>query len=312
MAAILGFYLLAQCVWGKRRPDALSLFAVGASIPTLILLTYNQLAFGSPWDSGYFHHTTYAYVHTSENRLGFKVPDHFWQLARRLALGPLSRAHVLRADLVAHGSRLGRDDRPPVLGTRGRHACGGRGRLAREPFLSRMDRRLVNGPAAARSASSVCDAARGHPSRGRFALGKNCRGQRVCARLGRRSGHSLVSNRWRADSARLHRPPHSSRVADLGGPASLSPTGHGRAFCPEPHVHGRVGRGQTIIAQMAVCPGLAAGAAAGIGDRRTTESERRPKRCTESPQSPIPAPENMARAEPTITTRPPAHAELTL
>ena len=87
VAAILGFYLLAQCVWGKRRPDALSLFAVGASIPTLILLTYNQLAFGSPWDSGYFHHTTYAYVHPSENRLGFKVPDHFWQLLAALLWG---------------------------------------------------------------------------------------------------------------------------------------------------------------------------------------------------------------------------------
>ena len=39
-------------------PTALSLFAIGASIPTLILLTYNQLAFGSPWDMGYFHHAT--------------------------------------------------------------------------------------------------------------------------------------------------------------------------------------------------------------------------------------------------------------
>ena len=58
VSAILGFYLLAQCLGGHRRPDALALFAVGAIFPTLILLTYNQLAFGSPWDMGYFHHAT--------------------------------------------------------------------------------------------------------------------------------------------------------------------------------------------------------------------------------------------------------------
>ena len=41
------------------------LFAIGASIPTLILLGYNQLAFGSPWEMGYFHHATqqFARVH---------------------------------------------------------------------------------------------------------------------------------------------------------------------------------------------------------------------------------------------------------
>ena len=38
VSAILGFYLLAQCLRGQRRPDALALFAVGAIFPTLILL----------------------------------------------------------------------------------------------------------------------------------------------------------------------------------------------------------------------------------------------------------------------------------
>jgi len=76
-AAILGLYLLAQCLSGRRRPDALAYFAVGALIPTLILLIYNQLAFGSPWDMGYFHHATreFAQVHNRENPLGLRRPD---------------------------------------------------------------------------------------------------------------------------------------------------------------------------------------------------------------------------------------------
>ncbi|MGO9466903.1 MAG: hypothetical protein ACLQVF_22395 [Isosphaeraceae bacterium] len=77
VAAILGFYLLAQCVRGRRRPDALAVFVVGALIPTLILLIYNQLAFGSPWDMGYFHHATrkFAQVHNRHNPLGLRPPD---------------------------------------------------------------------------------------------------------------------------------------------------------------------------------------------------------------------------------------------
>ncbi len=77
VAAILGFYLLAQCLSGRRRPDALASFAIGALIPTLILLIYNQLAFGSPWDMGYFHHATrkFALVHNRQNPLGLGRPD---------------------------------------------------------------------------------------------------------------------------------------------------------------------------------------------------------------------------------------------
>ncbi len=46
-------------------------------IPTLILLIYNQLAFGSPWDMGYFHHATrkFALVHNRQNPLGLGRPD---------------------------------------------------------------------------------------------------------------------------------------------------------------------------------------------------------------------------------------------
>jgi hypothetical protein len=74
VSAILGFYLLAQVV-GKRRPiTALGDFGVGAVVPALLLLGYNQLAFGSPWDMGYFHHTTFSQVHPARNPLGLKSP----------------------------------------------------------------------------------------------------------------------------------------------------------------------------------------------------------------------------------------------
>jgi 4-amino-4-deoxy-L-arabinose transferase-like glycosyltransferase len=75
VSAILGFYLLAQCLRGDRRPDALALF------PTLILLTYNQLAFGSPFDAGYFHEVTsqFSKVHSADNPTGLRFPDQFWQ-----------------------------------------------------------------------------------------------------------------------------------------------------------------------------------------------------------------------------------------
>ena len=52
-------------------------FGVGAVIPTLILLGYNQLAFGSPWDMGYVHHAIYQFakVHNAANPLGLRLPN---------------------------------------------------------------------------------------------------------------------------------------------------------------------------------------------------------------------------------------------
>jgi hypothetical protein len=46
-------------------------------VPTLLLLGYNLLAFGSPWDMGYFHHATaiFARVHNRQNPLGLRPPD---------------------------------------------------------------------------------------------------------------------------------------------------------------------------------------------------------------------------------------------
>ena len=77
VSAVLGLYLLAQVVGGVRRPAALGNFAVGALVPTLVLLGYNVLAFGSPWDMGYFHHATKAFadVHSEQNPLGLVGPD---------------------------------------------------------------------------------------------------------------------------------------------------------------------------------------------------------------------------------------------
>lgn len=77
VSAILSFYLLAQCAARTRRFDALAYFVVGALFPTLILAFYNQLAFGSPLQMGYFHHATreFAQVHNPNNPLGLTSPD---------------------------------------------------------------------------------------------------------------------------------------------------------------------------------------------------------------------------------------------
>jgi hypothetical protein len=77
VAAVLGFYLLAQVIGKRRKPSMLGDFGVGAVVPVLLLLGYNQLAFGSPWDMGYFHHATdiFAKVHSEANPLGLRRPD---------------------------------------------------------------------------------------------------------------------------------------------------------------------------------------------------------------------------------------------
>src|SRR5262249_30121490 len=75
VSAILGLYLMAEVFRGRHAPVCLLSFAVGAMIPTLALLTYNEMAFGSPWDMGYFHHVTFRNVHTRQNPLGLRAPD---------------------------------------------------------------------------------------------------------------------------------------------------------------------------------------------------------------------------------------------
>jgi hypothetical protein len=87
VSAILGLYCLAL-VSGRKLPlSALGAFGVGALGPTLVLLAYNQLAFGSPWDMGYFHHATrrFAEVHSTQNPLGLRTPH--WERAALLLFG---------------------------------------------------------------------------------------------------------------------------------------------------------------------------------------------------------------------------------
>ena len=77
VSAILGIYLLLL-VAGKKRPaSAILSFALGAAVPSLILLSYNTLAFGSPWRMGYFYEVfdRFKDVHSSSNPLGMRRPD---------------------------------------------------------------------------------------------------------------------------------------------------------------------------------------------------------------------------------------------
>lgn len=87
VSAILGFYLIGQCLARVRKFDAIAYFGLGALLPTLGLLLYNALAFGGPLDMGYFHHATaqFARVHSRENPLGLRSPD--WSLVVPLLWG---------------------------------------------------------------------------------------------------------------------------------------------------------------------------------------------------------------------------------
>jgi len=94
VAAILGFYALGLAIGGRLRGSGLAAFAIGAAGPTLVLLGYNQLAFGSPWDMGYFHEALrlFSRVHSTANPLGLAHPD--WSRAVPLLVG--SRRGLLR------------------------------------------------------------------------------------------------------------------------------------------------------------------------------------------------------------------------
>ncbi len=87
-AAVLGCLLLGLVIAQKHKPNAISLFGVGAIGPLLLMLAYNQLAFGSPFDMGYFHHANpeFAGVHSREHPLGLTSPD--WSKLGPLLIGP--------------------------------------------------------------------------------------------------------------------------------------------------------------------------------------------------------------------------------
>jgi hypothetical protein len=75
VSAILGLYLLTEVLSRRYHPGGLWIFVLGVALPTLALLAYNQVAFGSPWDMGYFHHVNFAHVHTPDNPTGLRSPD---------------------------------------------------------------------------------------------------------------------------------------------------------------------------------------------------------------------------------------------
>lgn len=87
VSAVLGILAMARAAGGGARWSSVAWFAIGAAGPTLALLFYNQLAFGSPWEMGYFHHATkqFAHVHSTDNPLGLGRPD--WSKLRPLLIG---------------------------------------------------------------------------------------------------------------------------------------------------------------------------------------------------------------------------------
>jgi hypothetical protein len=100
VSAVLGLYLIGQCMARVWKPAAIVYFGLGALGPALVLLTYNELAFGNPLDMGYFHHATarFARVHSRENPLGLRWPD--WSLAAPLLRGRY-RGLLFYAPIVA-------------------------------------------------------------------------------------------------------------------------------------------------------------------------------------------------------------------
>jgi hypothetical protein len=98
VSAILGIYLIVEVLQRRYPFTGLLAFAAGAMIPTLALLLYNQSAFGSPWDMGYSHHTTFGHVHTEDNPLGLKAPD--WSKLGPLLVGPYRGLFVYAPILV--------------------------------------------------------------------------------------------------------------------------------------------------------------------------------------------------------------------
>jgi hypothetical protein len=87
VSAILGFYVLALAIGRKRPLSTIFAFGLGAAVPTLILLSYNTLAFGSPWRMGYFYEVLdrFSEIHSSSNPLGVRRPD--WSKLSELIWG---------------------------------------------------------------------------------------------------------------------------------------------------------------------------------------------------------------------------------
>lgn len=72
IAAGFAWMAVQRGAFGSR----IAWFALGAIGPALLLLAYNQLAFGSPFDMGYSHHVIprFRAVHSADNPLGLRAP----------------------------------------------------------------------------------------------------------------------------------------------------------------------------------------------------------------------------------------------
>ncbi len=174
VSAVVGLYLIALVAGKRLSRRCLGTFALGALVPTLVLLIYNQLAFGGPLDMGYFHEDIAQFrgVHSAENPLGLRRPD--WSRAGPLLWGGyrglLFYAPIL---LLAPAGWV-------VLAVRRRWGTlGGQPRRVRlgvpgQPELSRVDGRLVDRPATAAATAAVRDAA-----------GRRAAGDRLAGRDGR-------------------------------------------------------------------------------------------------------------------------------
>ena len=87
VSAILGLFLLARVVQRQAKGWSVLTFGLGALVPTAILLTYNTLAFESPFRMGYFYEVLeeFSTVHSASNPLGIGRPD--WSRASELLFG---------------------------------------------------------------------------------------------------------------------------------------------------------------------------------------------------------------------------------
>jgi hypothetical protein len=87
VSAILGIYLVVLIIGRKRPISTAFAFGLAALMPASILLTYNFLAFGSPWRMGYFYEVLdrFKEVHSSSNPLGMRRPD--WSKLGELSWG---------------------------------------------------------------------------------------------------------------------------------------------------------------------------------------------------------------------------------
>jgi hypothetical protein len=100
VAAVLGIYLLCGAVARGWPTSTILTFALGAFGPTLVLLGYNLLAFGSPFDIGYTHHFVprFRAVHGGAHPLGLRAPR--WELVQPLLIGGY-RGLIVHAPILA-------------------------------------------------------------------------------------------------------------------------------------------------------------------------------------------------------------------